>query len=301
MSHGLKSWLKWAAKWPVLWLACLCFALTASPAAQAEELVRATLNGTEIRGAFLSDEGRVMVPMRPFFEAIGADIFWDDSSQTVRVFIMGSNITLRAGGSVASRNGAQVLLDAPPRILRDRMFVPLRFVSESIGGQVAWDPANRLAEVTLKDANGAPVRLLGSPSEQSSNPSGDAKDGLPEGYTEEDVNLLAKIINAEAYSEPYEGKVAVGAVVVNRLKTGRYGSTIKDVIYAGCQFTVVCNGAADKLAVREDSLRAAMEALKGADPTGGALYFTNLRTTPNASFWKRLTKTATIGRHTFFR
>lgn len=92
----------------------------------------------------------------------------------------------------------------------------------------------------------------------------------------EDVDLLARLITAEADSEPYEGKVGVGAVVLNRVETSGFPKTIRDVIYQQgngyYQFTPVQNGWINRPAT-SDSIKAAKEALGGADPTNGAIYF----------------------------
>ena len=99
-------------------------------------------------------------------------------------------------------------------------------------------------------------------------------------YTAEDRVLLARLIHAEAEGEPYMGKVAVGAVVVNRVKSNAFPNTIKGVIYqidelGFYQFTPVEDGRIFSATPNQDSYRATDEALSGADPTGGALYFFN--------------------------
>lgn len=98
------------------------------------------------------------------------------------------------------------------------------------------------------------------------------------GYTREEFDLLARLIHAEAASESYTGKVAVGAVVLNRVKSSIFPNSITAVIYQAkngvYQFTPVYNGSINRPA-GADSLKAAREALGGADPTGGALFFFN--------------------------
>lgn len=94
--------------------------------------------------------------------------------------------------------------------------------------------------------------------------------------TPTDVDLLARLITAEADAEPYDGKVAVGAVVLNRLASPSFPKTIRDIIYqyedGTYQFEPVMNGWINKPASAE-SIRAARDALNGWDPTNGALYF----------------------------
>ena len=111
----------------------------------------------------------------------------------------------------------------------------------------------------------------------------------------EEIRLLAAIIEAEAGSEPYEGQVAVGAVVLNRVDSSRFPGSISGVIYQSGQFTPATNGSlAHALAngPRSSCVKAAKEALlDGRDPTGGALYF---GTTMN------LPVKCVIGGHTFY-
>lgn len=95
-------------------------------------------------------------------------------------------------------------------------------------------------------------------------------------YSSDELDLLARLINAEAASESYQAMVAVGAVVVNRVQDSRFPNTISEVINQNdgrnYQFTPVKNGAIKKLAT-SSSKEAALEALNGADPTNGALYY----------------------------
>lgn len=93
----------------------------------------------------------------------------------------------------------------------------------------------------------------------------------------DDITLLAAIIQCEAGSESYKGKVAVGAVVMNRVKSSRFPNTISGVIYQRCQFTPAGNGILARCLasgnISSSCREAALEALAGADPTGGKLYF----------------------------
>jgi N-acetylmuramoyl-L-alanine amidase len=95
-------------------------------------------------------------------------------------------------------------------------------------------------------------------------------------YTASDVDLLARLITAEAQGEPYNAQVAVGAVVVNRVKSSSFPNSISAVIYQTIngyyQFTPVLNGEINKPA-QADALKAAYAALSGTDPTNGALFF----------------------------
>lgn len=114
-----------------------------------------------------------------------------------------------------------------------------------------------------------------------------AKSVIP--YTESDLDLLARLVTAEAETEPYAAKVGVAAAVLNRVKSTQFPSTIKAVIYEKSygyyQFTPVSNGWINKPA-SADSKKAALEALYGSDPTKGAIYYFDDSAT-NKWLWSR--------------
>ena len=114
-----------------------------------------------------------------------------------------------------------------------------------------------------------------------------------------DVQLLARAINGEARGEPYEGQVAVGAVILNRVAHCSFPNTIAGVIYQSGAFTAVADGQIN-VPIDESSsvVKAAQDALNGWDPTGGAIYYFNPDTATNKWIWSRpLVKT--IGKHRF--
>ena len=114
------------------------------------------------------------------------------------------------------------------------------------------------------------------------------------GITEEDLYLLANIIYCEAGCEPYIGKVAVGNVVMNRVKSNRQPNTIQGVVYAKGQFSPVRNGSLDRALRRssadESCYQAALEALSGAKPVGDKLFFRRVNGRPGQ----------VIGHHVFY-
>lgn len=114
-----------------------------------------------------------------------------------------------------------------------------------------------------------------------------------------DVQLLARAINGEARGEPYEGQVAIGAVILNRVKDSRFPNTIAGVIYQSGAFTAVSDGQINQAMEDEATvMKAARDAMNGWDPTGGAVYYFNPATATNKWIWSRpLIKT--IGKHRF--
>ncbi|MGN1073964.1 MAG: spore cortex-lytic enzyme [Eubacteriales bacterium] len=114
---------------------------------------------------------------------------------------------------------------------------------------------------------------------------------------DENSYLLARIISAEARGEPYEGQVAVGAVVMNRVRHPSFPNTIAGVVYQSGAFTAVTDGQFDQ-PIADSAYRAAADALNGWDPSGGAIYYYNPAKTSNA--WIRTREVIkTIGSHIF--
>ncbi len=117
---------------------------------------------------------------------------------------------------------------------------------------------------------------------------------------DEEFELLARIIHGEARGEPYLGKVAVGAVVINRVLSPRFPETVQEVIYDQGQFSPVQDGSY-RQQPDEESRQAAREALDGKDPTGGALFFYNPEKATDREWTQRREKIVTIGDHVFMR
>ena len=111
------------------------------------------------------------------------------------------------------------------------------------------------------------------------------------------VNLLARVIHGEARGEPYAGKVAVGAVVLNRVKSSSFPNTIAGVVYQAGAFDAVSDGQIN-LSPDSSALKAAQDAINGWDPSYGAIYYFNPATATNKWIWSR-PLTVTIGKHRF--
>ena len=114
-----------------------------------------------------------------------------------------------------------------------------------------------------------------------------------------DLALLARIIYAESRGEPYLGQVAIGAVVLNRVKHPSFPNTIAGVIYQPGAFTAVTDGQFS-LAPDATSKRAAQDAMNGQDPTHGCIYYYNPAKTTNKWIYSRPV-VVTIGKHVFAR
>lgn len=117
------------------------------------------------------------------------------------------------------------------------------------------------------------------------------------GASSSQVDLLARLISAEARGEPYSGQVAVGAVVLNRIKHPSFPNTLSGVIYQSGAFTCITDGQFNQT-VAESAYRAARDALNGVDPSGGAIYYFNPSTATSSWIWSRPLITV-IGKHRF--
>lgn len=111
------------------------------------------------------------------------------------------------------------------------------------------------------------------------------------------VNLLARIISAEARGEPYAGQVAVGAVILNRIKHPSFPDTLSGVIYQNGAFTAIVDGQFNQ-PISDSAYKAAKDALNGWDPTNGCIYYYNPNKTSN-SFMHSKPTVMVIGSHRF--
>ncbi|MBQ5406349.1 MAG: spore cortex-lytic enzyme [Oscillospiraceae bacterium] len=117
------------------------------------------------------------------------------------------------------------------------------------------------------------------------------------GNSSGDLQLLARLISAEARGEPYTGQVAVGAVVLNRVEHPSFPNSISGVIYQPGAFSCLDDGQFDQ-PVSESAYRAARDAINGYDPSYGAIYYFNPATATSKWIWSR-PLIVTIGNHRF--
>ena len=133
------------------------------------------------------------------------------------------------------------------------------------------------------------LAALGIPSGQG----GETESGSESGT----VDLLARLISAEARGEPYEGQVAVGAVVLNRVEHPSFPNSVAEVIYQPEAFSCLDDGQFDE-PVAESAYRAARDAMNGWDPSYGAIYYFNPVTATSKWIWSR-PLIVNIGKHRF--
>lgn len=160
--------------------------------------------------------------------------------------------------------------------------------ADGVFGQATYD-----AVVLFQKRNGLQVDGVAGPATMAALgvPAVSASTGNSEVY------LLARLVHGEARGEPYVGKVAVAAVVLNRVRSASFPNTISGVIYQAGAFDCVADGQIN-LTPNSDSIRAAHDAMNGWDPSGGCLYYYNPATATNSWIWTREIRLA-IGNHNF--
>ncbi|KEO84036.1 copper amine oxidase N-terminal domain-containing protein [Tumebacillus flagellatus] len=157
----MKSWKRWTHA--LLLCGCALGGLLAAGSASAATPERPDVyvDGEWIRFDVQPQvfQYRTLVPMRMIFEALGADVSWDDATQTATAAKDGTVLRLTIGKNVATKNGVPMGLDVPAQLVNDRTMVPVRFVAESFGDEVLWNEA--LGRVTIHSVNAPKVRVIG--------------------------------------------------------------------------------------------------------------------------------------------
>jgi N-acetylmuramoyl-L-alanine amidase len=285
---------------------------------------RFLVNGEEvvIEEKTYIENGRMHVPVRFVAESMGGSVGWNQEARTVEIESpIGDVLSFKVDHIVMKLNGKEYLLDTPPFIREGRTYLPIRHVAELLHMQVGWDPQqgivnfstvpvytseaddtiHTIAEKYNKQADWLMERN-GLQNEQLE--AGQAvKVVIPgiisEKQNSEELYLLAKIIFAEAGYESIEGQVAVGNVIMNRMKDPRFPSTIREVIYQPRQFTPAHNGSLEAVVPSESSIWAAQQALTGKNYVSDALYFFNPQRQSSNAFFQGLDVIVDIGNHRF--
>ncbi|GLX68544.1 spore cortex-lytic enzyme [Paenibacillus glycanilyticus] len=117
------------------------------------------------------------------------------------------------------------------------------------------------------------------------------------GFSESDLKIMANAVYGESRGEPYEGQVAVAAVILNRVKSPSFPNTVSGVIFQPLAFTAVADGQI-WLTPNESARKAVQDAINGWDPTGGCTYYFNPETATSKWIWSR-PQVKTIGKHIF--
>jgi N-acetylmuramoyl-L-alanine amidase len=247
------------------------------------EAIPLSLNGRNVleSEAYLIDS-TTYVPLRAFCDEMGGcSISWDDASKTATVEREGLYLTATPGKKYIRVNGRYFYTVSEVLNLDGRVYVPIRPMAKAFGLELEWNSYSR--SVSL-ESTGARTKWAS------------------EVYINDEIYWLSRIINAEAGAEPFLGKIAVGNVVLNRVRSSLYPNTIYGVIFDrkhGTQFSPVAFGTIYNTP-NEESIIAAMICLEGYTLSEDILYFLNPRIATNFWIVNNCNYEFTIGRHDFY-
>lgn len=274
----------------------------------------------KVNGKYLSPDvppfitnSSTYVPIRFVSEALNIkNIKWDAESGSVTIKSADKTLVLFVNKNYAYINNEYTRLENNALISNSRTFVPVRFISECFNAYVDWDDSTQTVLInsnkttsSSKPSNSTNTSSNTKPSSSSSNntvASAPSNSASQTSNYDDAVYWLSRIIEAEASGEPFKGKVAVGEVILNRVKCEEFPNTIWGVIFDknfGIQFEPVANGTIYNTP-SEDSVLAAKTALNGSNYVGECLYFLNPTIAKSTWITKNREYYTTISKHEFY-
>lgn len=222
------------------------------------------------------------VPVYKFCSAISTTKkSFDDNTKTARLTIRSIDIYAARGKDYIVANGRYICTGLENVIIDDTMFVPVRSIAKALGAEVVWNGSDY--SVDIKDTGNTIA-------------SGDSF------YNETDLLWLSRIIYAESNTEPFRGKIAVGNVVLNRVRSDEFPNSVYGVIFDtkyGTQFTPVENGSIYNTP-SEDCVIAAKICLEGFTLSDSVLYFMDAKAASNMWTANNRKFAFSIGKHSFY-
>lgn len=220
-----------------------------------------------------------------------------------RAIVTGNSVRLREDASTSSgvvtsvSKGMLLIVDTEAETVDG--WVPVGYVGKTRYISADYvDVEMPLSEaVTVAEERAYASKLASEKARRRQEQFTEATEIINEAYdaTSSEIMLMAAVIQCEAGGECYDGQVAVGAVILNRVRSSKYPNSISKVVYAPAQFTPASNGKVDRLlasgTIKQSCIRAAQEAVNGIDPTGGCVSFRQTRS-GHSGF--------VIGGHVFF-
>nr|WP_227001933.1 spore cortex-lytic enzyme [Virgibacillus necropolis] len=173
-----------------------------------------------------------------------------------------------------------------------------------VDGMAGLTTRQKLVDTTEYDYGGASVNKGSSNATNTNNNANGSNAApaptamnVPEGYSQNDIQLMANAVHGEARGEPYVGQVAVASVILNRVESPTFPNTVSGVIFEPRAFTAVADGQI-WLTPDETAKQAVIDAINGWDPSGNALYYFNPVTATSDWIWSR-PQIKKIGKHIF--
>lgn len=223
------------------------------------------------------------IPLKAFSQALNnCTISWNQNTRIAMVTGVGMTMQVTAGEKYLNANERYLYLGQPAIIQNGRVLVPIRAVAKAFNATVNWDAKTRTAHVKRGDGTISSGQSF---------------------YKENDVYWLSRIIHAESQGEPLDGMIAVGNVILNRVKSPQFPNNIYDVIFDthfGVQFTPTSNKTIYNTP-SATSIIAAKIALEGYQVVPGALYFLNEAKATSLWIKENCQFVMAIGHHDFYR
>ena len=236
-----------------------------------------------LKGSAYLIDGITYIPLRAFCESFGGEfeISWNGVSHTASA--VSHSLTLKAQQDAYYITANERCFFTVGKVLNieGRIYIPIRPMAKAFCLDLTWDSESRSVYLATTGK-----RLLSA----------------AEVYPSEDIYWLSRIINAEAGGEPFLGKIAVGNVVLNRVRSSQYPNTVKGVIFDrkyGVQFSPVSYGTIYN-SPNYDSIVAARICLEGYSLSNSVLYFLNPRIATNFWIMNNCKYEFTIGNHRFY-
>ncbi len=241
------------------------------------------IDGNSFTGGIDVKNSTTFVAIRKFSTSMywNANVTYSSSTRTITVKTDKLTLTARDGANYIVANGRYLFTSTPIYMKNGSMYAPVLLLAKAFDAKISWSDMTSSFNITRGSGG-----IL----------SGDKY------YREDEVYWLSKIISAEAGGEIFTGKVAVGNVILNRVKSKYFPNTIYSVIFDrknGVQFSPVSNGTIYKAATSE-SIAAAKVCLEGYTISDGILYFVNPVYAPNSWASKNRPYFAKIGNHVFY-
>ena len=273
-------------KWKRATLLLLTAAWLLATPALANSTATVVVNGSELQtdSPAVLKNGTTYVPLRAFADAVApSTVTWNAPASTARVSSPGLNVEVQAGRQYMTANDRAYYMADSVLMQSGRVLVPVRALSFAYGLNVSWDNASRTAYI---DGSVSPVQNGTS------------------FYNSDSLFWLSRIIHAESQGESMKGKLAVGNVILNRVRSSTFPNSIYSVIFDrnyGVQFTPTENGTIHQTP-GADSVAAAKMVLEGVKAVpDGTLYFQNPATAVSQWIPQNRPYVTTIGAHKFYR
>ncbi len=200
-------------------------------------------------------DGITYVTLRSFTDLLNIqDVEWDGEERSVGISYSGKSLKFYLDQNIVLVNGREYFIDGQPTLVNGNTMVPLDFIAHNFDCDISWDS---LTQSLYVKKEGISIKM---------------NDG---GYSSEDVLWLARIVQVEGNGTPYDCKLAIANVVLNRVKSGVFPDSVKNVIFHHGQFPPAYKAGFSESIPRDENIYVAKMALNGDNNISTCLYFNN--------------------------